>query len=167
MVKIAKYLFCLLAVFCLYSFTAHKFYVAVFNMEYVPAKKVVQVTSRVFIDDLDAALYKRYNKKLMLATVKEHADADRYIEDYFTEKMQVKVNGVASRVKYLGRETEDDVLICYYTFPAETAIRSIEVGNTVLFELFEDQQNIIHTNINRNKKSLLLTNGRPGGLLEY
>lgn len=145
----------------------HKFYVAVFQLEYVPAKKVVQMTSRIFIDDLDAELSKKYGKKIYLGTPKEVKDADDYLKKYFTEKIQIKLNGTNKAIKFLGREIEDDVLICYYTIPAEAAVTSLTIKNTVLFDSFSDQQNIIHTTINRNKKSLLLTNDEPQGGLEF
>ena len=145
----------------------HKFYVAVFQLEYVPAKKVVQMTSRIFIDDLDAALSRKYGKKFYLCTPKELKETNDYLKQYFTDKIEIKLNKKAQALKFLGRETEDDVLICYFTLSAESNIKTIEVKNTVLFENFPDQQNIIHTNIYRNKKSLLLTNGEPSGSLEY
>lgn len=145
----------------------HKFYVAVFQMEHVPEKKLVQMTSRIFIDDLEAALNKKYGKTFYLGSVKELPDADDYIRKYFSEKMQVNVNGKLKPVKFLGREIEDDIFIGYYTFPAEGKIKSVEMRNTVLMESFSDQQNIVHAHINRNRKSLLLTNGNEQGILQF
>lgn len=149
------------------SMTAHKYYVAVFQMDYVPSKKVIQVTSRVFVDDLEAAFVKKYKKNFYLGTSTEVAGANDYVAKYFGEKMRVKINGKEKAVKFLGKEIEDDILICYYTIPAESAVKSVEVTNTTLLEMFDDQQNIIHTKVNGNKKSLLLTKGETKGLLEF
>lgn len=165
--KVINYLFLLLLAMSLTSMTVHKYYVAVFQLDYVPAKKIVQMTSRVFIDDLEAAFVKKYKKKFYLGTSAEIADANEYLKKYFIEKVHVKINNKEKVIKFLGKEIEDDVIICYYTFPAEHAVKSLEISNTTLFELFEDQENIIHTNINRNKKSLLLTNEEPKGLFEF
>jgi hypothetical protein len=151
----------------LMSAAAHKFYVAVFQMDYVPQKKVVQMTARIFVDDLEAALTKKYNKKLYIGQKHEIAGADDFLQKYLAEKITVKVNGSTRTLKFIGKEPEDDVLICYYTLPAEGNIKTLDVKNTVLFDLFADQQNIIHTNINRNKKSLLLTNDKQEGTLDY
>ena len=44
--------------FLLCSFSAfemHKFYMAIFQVNYAPEKKMLQVTSRIFIDDLNQA----------------------------------------------------------------------------------------------------------------
>jgi hypothetical protein len=165
--KTFRYLLLFVLVISLSAMAAHKYYVAVFQMDYVPAKKVVQVTSRIFIDDLEKAFIKKYGKKFYLGTPGEVQDANNYLKEYFTEKMSIKINGKAAGITFLGKEIEDDILICYYTFPAESAVKSIEITNTTLFEIFSEQQNIIHTNINRNKKSLLLTNDEPTGQLEF
>lgn len=167
MKRICHFTLLLLLATTLTSAAAHKFYVAVFQMDYVPQKKVIQVTGRIFVDDLEATLNRKYGKKFYFGAKQELAGADEYLKKYFTEKIQVKVNGQAKALTFLGKEMEDDVLVCYYTLPAESNVKTLEVNNTTLMETFEDQQNIIHTNINRNKKSLLLTNSNRGGKLDY
>lgn len=165
--KFSRILLLLLLVTGLRSMGLHKFYVAVFQLNHVPEKNVVQMTSRLFIDDIEVALNTKYKKKFYLGSSRELPEADKYLKEYLDEKIQVKINGVAEKIKFLGRELEDDILICYYTIPAGKAITSIEMSNKTLFDYFPGQQNIIHTNINRNKKSLLLTNDKPAGTLKY
>lgn len=146
---------------------AHKFYVAVFQIEHAPAKKQLQITSRVFIDDLNAALSKKYGKDLYLCTVKEVPEATEYLKKYFSEKMQIKINGVAKPLVFKTRETEDDVLLCYFTLSAPGEVTSMQIENTFLLEAYSEQQNIIHTKINGSKKSLLLTTDTPLGTIEF
>jgi hypothetical protein len=162
-----RYILLLTLAVTLTSAGVHKFYVAVFQLEYVPAKKVVQMTSRIFIDDLDAALTKKYGKKLYLCTPKEASDTDDYLKKYFEEKISIKLNGTAKTVKFLGRETEDDILVCYYTIQADAAVKSMYINNTVLFDAYPEQQNIIHTKVNGQKKSLMLTTASPTGTTEF
>jgi hypothetical protein len=38
------------------SFGFHKFYVAVYQINFAPEKEMLQITSRVFADDLNKAL---------------------------------------------------------------------------------------------------------------
>jgi len=53
----------LLLTISLSSFEMHKFYVAIFQVQFVPEKKRIQITSRIFLDDLNKALEKKYHKK--------------------------------------------------------------------------------------------------------
>ncbi|MHA3788210.1 DUF6702 family protein [Flavobacterium hauense] len=165
--KIATYCCLLMFVLTLTSAALHKYYVSVFQLNYMPAKKEIQMTSRIFIDDLEAALKKKYKKNLYIGTSTEAADADEYVKKYITDKLHIKINGKEKAIKFLAKETEEDILICYFTLPAESAVKSVTVSNTVLLEMYEDQQNIIHGNVKGNKKSLLLTNDTSEGLLEF
>ncbi|MXN92811.1 hypothetical protein GR160_16410 [Flavobacterium sp. Sd200] len=167
MKTLTRNIFLFIALLALTSAGVHKFYVAVFQIEYAPAKKQLQITSRVFIDDLDAALSKKYGKKLYLCTTKEIPETTEYLKKYFAEKMHLKVNGKAFALTYKMRETEDDVLLCYFTVSAPESIKSLQVDNTFLFEAHSEQQNIIHTQVNGTKKSLLLTVDTPTGTLDF
>jgi len=167
MKKIMMFLGLTLMLAGLTSMAVHKFYAAVFQIEHIQEKKALHMTARIFVDDLEAALNKKYSKKIYLGSTRELPEANEVLGRYFSEKIQVKVNGKLKAIKYLGKETEDDILICYYTIPADTKIKSIEIRNTVLMESHPEQQNIIHTNINSNKRSLLLTNDKEEGTLEF
>jgi hypothetical protein len=50
------------------SFGLHKFYTAIYQIEFVPKKKMIQITTRIFIDDLNEALEKKYKQKVFIAT---------------------------------------------------------------------------------------------------
>lgn len=148
-------------------FTMHKFYVGVYQVNYVPKKKEIQLTARIFIDDLEKALQHKYQKKIHLATPKEISETNDLIKAYLSEKIELKVNHSVKKLKFLGKETEDNVLICYLATPISEKITTLELYNSVLTELYPDQQNIMHANINGNKKSLLLTDSEPEGTLEF
>lgn len=167
MKRIAQIVVLVILVAGLTSAAAHKFYVGVFQMEYVPAKKQVQLTSRLFVDDVEAMLNKKYGKRFYLTSKQELPGAEDYLKKYLAEKMEVTINGKVQPMKFLGREMEDDVLICYYTIAAPADVKSIKVSNSVLMESFSEQQNIIHAKINGNRKSLLLTNDKKEGTLEF
>ena len=167
MKKRVLYFFLLIFCLCLTSVAAHKYYVGVFQMEHVPAKKVIRMTARIFIDDFEVAIDKKYKQKFYFGSSRELPEAADFLQKYFAENINVKINGRIKAIKYLGKEVEDDILVCYYTIPAEGKVQTVEVRNTILFESFPDQQNYIHAKINSNKKSLLLTNDEQQGTLEF
>ena len=69
--------------------------------------------------------------------------------------------------KNLAKEVEGDVLIIYTKIAISKKINTFEFYNSLLTETFQDQQNIVHTNINSNKKSFLLTNTVFQEKIEY
>ena len=100
--------------FALFSaFTFHKFYVGVFQIDFFKEKKAVQITARLFIDDLEKALYKKHNKHFYLTTKDEISDANSYIASYLSEKLKIKINNKVQTLQFLSKEQEDNIVICY------------------------------------------------------
>jgi len=153
-----KQLLLFVAIIFLSSFSVHKFYVSVTQIDYVPSKKRIEITHRIFIDDLEKALTKKYNKKVNLTSTKELPEAEELIKSYLKEKIKISINKKPQNIEFLAKEVEGDVLIFYTKIAISKKINTFEIYNSLLTEVYSDQQNIVHTNINSNKKSILLTN---------
>ena len=160
----------LLCVLPLVAFTsAHKFYVSVTHVVYAEKDKSVQVISRIFIDDFEKLLEERYHIKPKLATEEEHEKAAFYIEKYLMRHFWVEINGKMTKLNFLGKEYEDDVVKCYLETEKKIKrkkIKTIQIKNTVLFEIFEEQQNIIHIKLKNKRKSFMLMKENDKALLK-
>lgn len=148
------------------SFEIHKFYMSIYQINYVPKKKMIQVTSRIFIDDFNTVLEKKYFKKIYLGTEKETVEDESLMKKYLSEKMIFKVNGTIKPATYLSKEVQDNVLICYFRITEISKITKLEIENSVLMELNPNQQNIIQANISGEKQSLLFTSENFKGMLK-
>lgn len=150
------------------AFAFHKFYVGVFQVDYAAEKKMIQITSRIFIDDLNNAMEKKYHKKTFIGTEKESpADVD-LLKKYLAENFTIKINGLAKPITFLSKESEgDDVLICYSRIKDVEKFKSIEISNTILVDWNGEQQNITHVSAFGTKKSVLFTESSRKELLKY
>ncbi len=162
--KIGVLLYCLIV--CS-SFARHKYYVAVTQVDHVPQKKRIEITSRIFIDDLEKALTKKYKKKPNITSTNEIPEAEEWIKSYIKEKIKISINNKPQQIEYLAKEVEGDVLIIYTKIAISKKINTFEIYNSLLTEIFEEQQNIVHTNINGNKKSFLMTNTEFQEKIDY
>jgi predicted RNase H-related nuclease YkuK (DUF458 family) len=149
------------------AFTLHKFYVGVFQIDYFKEKKAVQIIVRLFIDDLEKALYKKHNKHIYITTKDEIAEANTLIANYLSEKLKIKINNKSQSLQFLTKEQEDNIVICYLKIPFKDNIKDLEITNTVLSDIFKEQQNLVHLNLNSNKKTLLFTNTETNQKLKY
>ena len=149
------------------SFSVHKFYVALYQVNYAPEKKMLQITTRLFIDDLNNALAKKYQKKINLGSEKETEEDLNLFKKYFAEKFSVKVNGQTKTLLFLSKEMEGDVLICYFSIKDIHKINTLEIYNSVITDNISEQQNIMHFNVSGVKNTLLLTESNTKGLLKY
>ncbi|MBN8640425.1 MAG: hypothetical protein J0L86_01315 [Flavobacteriales bacterium] len=152
--------------FMLTSLSAHKFYVAIYQINHAKEKKMLQITARLFIDDINEAIEKKYNKKSFLASDKETPEQVELLKKYLAEKFIIKVNNQPKSIIFVSKETEDNVLICYLKIVDVPKITSLEVENSIIMENHFDQQNIIQANFNGSKHSLLLTSESFKGMLK-
>lgn len=158
----------LLFLFCIVtSFTMHKFYVSVTQIDYVAKKNRVEITSRIFIDDLNKVLEKKYNKKIHLASNREIPEAKDLVKKYLKDKMSVSINNKPVEMQFLSTEIDNDVLICYLKVSFSEKITTFGFENSILTEMFSDQQNLLHTDINNEKSSYLLTNSERTAFLKF
>jgi hypothetical protein len=159
-----------IAIFCFVgfsSFVLHKFYVSVTQVDYLPAKKRIEITSRIFIDDLEKALTKKHKRKLNISASNELPEAEQWIVSYINEKIKISINNKPQKIEYLAKDIEGDVIIIYSKIANSKKINTFEIYNSLLTETFQDQQNIVHTNIKGNKKSFLMTNTEFQEKIDY
>lgn len=154
-------------VLMLSSFKAmHKYYISNTQIEYVEAKKSVQIITRVFTDDFENVLKQRYDDDFTF----DDEDAkmiDFYVEKYLGEKLKVKIDDNYMPLIFIGKEIEMGIVKCYLEIENVERINTLEITNQTLFDLFEAQQNIIKLNINAQKKSVVLTKQNDGAVLNF
>ena len=144
---------------------AHKFYVSTTTIDYVEEKQSLQIISKIFVDDIEDVLQERYDPSISIGTKKETAEDAEYLKNYILQKFKVLVNGKPVTLTYVGKEYDIDVLKVYIEITKIPKLSSIEIENEILFEMFEDQQNIIHLKTPAKRRSIVLDKDNPKGLL--
>ncbi|RZJ53336.1 MAG: hypothetical protein EOO44_08835 [Flavobacterium sp.] len=150
------------------AFTFHKFYMGIFQVNYAAEKKMVQITSRIFIDDLNNGLEKKFHKKTYVGTDKEtQADVD-LLKKYLAENFSIKINGQTKPITFLSKEVEaGDVLVCYSRIKDIDKFKTVEISNSILVDWNSEQQNITHISAFGTKKSVLFTDSSRKEVLKY
>jgi hypothetical protein len=148
------------------GFAVHKFYISIYQINYVAEKKRVEITSRVFIDDLNKALELKYAKMTHVGEAAETPEDVTLMNQYLAEHFTIKVNGIKKSFVFVSKELENNVVIGYYKINDVAKVTSLDIKNTSLMDVFSDQQNVIQTSFNGKKQSLLLTNEKTAGVLK-
>ena len=164
--KRCNYLF-LFLIIPLLSFTLHKYYVSLCEIEYVEEQKSVQIKLALFIDDIELTLNKNHNTSLFLATNTEVDSIDKYYEDYLIRHFNIKVNNSEAPYTYIGKEYDDDIVRFYLEITNVKTLESIEIQNTCLFKDFPDQQNIIKIYANNTHKTFYFNKKNNKDLLKF
>jgi len=152
----------------LFAYTgAHKFYVSVTNVVYAEKDDALQITSRIFIDDLEAVFKERYDFNGKLSVDDESPESSEYLQKYLRAKFQLSVNGKLKPFEYIGKKYDNDVVIVYLEIPKINLpeLKSIEITNEILTDIYDEQQNIVHCKISDLKKSYVLSKENAKGVL--
>lgn len=165
--KFLKITFFIIVLPLIISATSHKFYVSTTNVEYVKEKQVVQVITKIFIEDVEQALQARYNPSISLDSPKEKASDEEYLKKYVLQKMKISINGNPVALKYIGKEYDIDIVNMYFEVEGVSEFNSIEIENKVLFDMFPEQQNIVHLKTSESRRSLVLDKNHPKGMLNF
>jgi hypothetical protein len=150
------------------AFTFHKFYMGVFQVNYVTEKKMIQITSRIFVDDLNNGMEKKYHKKTFIGTERETPADIELLKKYLADNFSVKTDGQLKPITFLSKEVEaGDVLVCYSRIKDIDKFKTIEISNSVLVDWNAEQQNITHVSAFGTKKSVLFTESSRKEVLKY
>ena len=139
------------------SSAKHEYYVSVTEIQYVKEEKSLQIVSQIFITDFEKLLRERYDENITLAPDNDVKSIEKYMQRYIADKLKIKVNAEAVNFKFIGKEYKDDITYCYLEIESISDIKSLEVTNTVLFDILPEQQNIVRLKLlNKNRSFLLL-----------
>ncbi len=132
----------------------HKFYVSVFIVEYNEINKTLEITTQVFVDDMEMVLRNK-NIELDIYSTSDII-SDSLIKDYFKSVFRIKRNSEILEYEFLGKELLDDILNCYIEVRDINYKDSLIIQNKLLIDLYDSQKNIIHFRGKNENKSFLM-----------
>lgn len=147
--------------------TGHPFHVSVCEIAYDEETRALQITQKIFLDDLELGLREYSGERFDITEKASEDKVNKLLEAYYPEKMQVLVNGKTRTFRYLGFEIEEDAMWCYLEIEKVRNLKSLEVTNTILFEIFEDQSTILHIQKSGKIRSFRLSNDDTAARLTF
>jgi hypothetical protein len=148
-------------------FWIHPFYVSVTTIEQSKDKNAMEITSRIFYDDLEAALKNDFGVKVDLKNAAQSSKNNELIKKYFEKNFLVKINETPVKVEYLGFTLENEAAWCFLEIRNSGSVKKIEVINRILYDSFKEQINIFHVSVNGKKKSTKLQNPENRTFFEF
>ena len=134
---------------------AHPFYISVCQVDHNPDTGALEMSFRIFMDDLELALEAMGTERLHLGTEREAEKTDLYIGRYLARHVVIEINGRRVSTAFLGKEIDPDAIWCFVEVENIPVLESMTMTNTLLLETYEDQVNLVHVNANGQKKSLI------------
>jgi hypothetical protein len=136
------------------GFERHDFHTSITRMDYNAKEKSFEVSLRVFTDDLESALSKENGGQKFVVVNNDKNDA--FVEKYVRKRFGLlNAQKQKKAYTYVGKEQEADATWIYMEIPCREMPNGFAVQNEVLFELFDDQTNLLNLNYQAQRKSYI------------
>lgn len=154
-----KLLLFLCCIFFLFSFKEgkHPYHVGSVEINYNSKSKTFEITGRFFLDDLENGLSQKYGKPFHFNDEKYKAQLNEALKNYTAEYFKLKTDNKFLKINYVGYEEDNESVNFYLESEVVVAPKKVETAVSFLYNLFEDQINIVHIIVNGNRKSEKLT----------
>lgn len=137
----------------------HPFYVSTTEINFNSKSKSVEITCRMFTDNLEDALEKTYNKQVDLLHPKDKREVELLLLQYIQSNLKIKINGELKSFDIIGYEKEEDAIWTYLEIKEEIKPKTLEIENTLLYKYYSQQINMMHVMVNgENRQSSKITN---------
>jgi len=150
------YRFCFVSLIILFfgsfSVSLHPIHLCLTEINFNEKNHSLEITHRIFWDDLERLFQEKYNSKIKLGEDYETPDAEKFISDYLQENFKLKINQKEVKINYLGREYEKETLLVYMEVLKIKKLNTAEVTHSIMHQFFDDQRNMTTFIIRRDNK---------------
>lgn len=122
----------------------HPFHVSSTDINYNSKTNTLEVSCRLFTDDFELALAKAYQVKTDLTAEARHKAMDVLVKKYILVNLNFRTPQKTLALTYLGFEKDNEATIVYLESEAVPGLKRVETTNSVLYDQFDDQSNIMH-----------------------
>lgn len=135
----------------------HPLYISVTEINYNAEDKNLEISCKIFTDDFENALSTLHHSKIDLTNPKDKAVADKQVYDYIKTNLQLKLDGKPVNLEFVGYEKENDAVWSYLQVSnTGKAPKTIEIFNSLLYDAYDKQINLMHVSVGGSRKSTRL-----------
>ena len=145
----------------------HPFYVSITDIKYNKVEGRIELSQKVFWDDLEIELTEIHKKPINILKPGSKKELNGMIGQYFLSSNEVIINGKEINLEYLGYEVEEDAVWVFLEGGNAEVPEKVKIRNTVLFGSFQSQQNIINFYMGSKPRSVITKRGRESGELRF
>ncbi|HVF56986.1 MAG TPA: DUF6702 family protein [Pyrinomonadaceae bacterium] len=139
---------------------AHKFYTSIAHAEYNERERKLEVSLRVFADDLENALSARSKRRVRLDSAK---DAEALVFAYLQDSFEIRdAKGETAQLKWVGWEMKPEVVWLYFEAALPGGPEGARVRDEIFLSMFDNQVNTLNFKLGDRRHSLVFKRGDAG-----
>jgi len=120
----------------------HDYFISILTIRHNGEQQTLDLTWQITAHDLEHALSNV--AELKLNSAQEHPKADSLINAYFVDHLHLTLENIPLNWRWVGREMEGENLFCYLEVDSVKDPDGMSVSNSLLQDVFMEQDNIVH-----------------------
>lgn len=135
----------------------HPYHVGSVEINYNSKSRTFEVTGRFFLDDMESGLGKKYGGAFHFNDEKYKEKLNDALQKYCSEYFKLKADNKFLKVNYIGYEEDQESVDVFLESEPVATPKKVETAVSFLYNLFDDQINIVHIIVNGQRSSEKLT----------
>ena len=136
----------------------HPIFMSVTEIEHNAKDKTLEISCKIFTDDLEKTLRKTYKGTVDLINPKDKTTMNRLVSDYVQKHLFIKVDGRPVVLDFMGYEQQEEGITSYYQVNNIASVKKIDITDNILYEYKDQQISLLHVTVMGNRKSTKLVN---------
>ena len=131
----------------------HPFFVSVTEVNHNAKTNSLEISCKMFVDDLQIALRQTFKRPVDLSNAKQEADNNKMLNEYILGHFSIGIDNKQASLRFIGFEIEKESVYCYFEADKIAAPKRIVLNNKIMVEFKDEQENIMHVVIRGTRKS--------------
>ncbi len=145
----------------------HPFFVSVTEINHNAKDHSVEISCRMFYDDLERALEKQYHTHFDIVKPTNKTQVNQILNDYIKKHLIIKADGHVLNLSFVGYEIQEDGAWSYFEVKGVNNIKKIEVHDELLYTEHPEQINMLHVTVNGQRKSTKVENPEADAVISF
>ena len=149
-------------VLCVFFLNLHPVHVSVMNIDVSTENLKLSYSLRIYADDLEYALIHKYDTLICLTDSLGISNAElSLLKSYLNDNLKISQKDKVLKATLTDMNRESELLWLRYDVRLDNDADTLTVKNTVLFDLFYDQKNLVIVQINNKEYGYTINNKQP------
>jgi hypothetical protein len=134
----------------------HPYFVGVTEVKIDPKSKAVAVSCKLFVDDVQDAIFQQTRQKINLAA--QRPEDKKPLSDYVLSRLKIYWGNAAVSLKMVGYQIEEEGVWCFFESTVQGKAKTVEICNRALYETLESQTHFLHFTFGSQTQHWKITN---------
>ena len=135
----------------------HPFFVSMTDMNYNAKDKELEVSVRIFTDDLENSI-RKYHPGIKVDVIHpaNQQQMNQFVNEYIQKHLQLKINGGPVQMAFAGYEQQSESIWSYFEVKNVASIKKLDITNNILHDYNTNQINMLHVMVGSNEQNYKL-----------